>query len=29
VQRSQSGTLSTREVDDRQTEQLEIRITAP
>ena len=29
VQRSQSGTLSTRDVDDSQSEQLEIRVTAP
>ncbi len=29
VQRQQSGSLSTRELDDSQTEQLEIRVTAP
>ena len=29
MQRSQSGTLSTRDVDDSQSEQLEIRVTAP
>lgn len=29
VQQSQSGTLSTRELDDSQSQQLEIRITAP
>jgi hypothetical protein len=29
VQRQQSGTLSTRELDDNQSEQLEIRVTAP
>jgi len=29
VQRSQSGTLSTRDVDDSQSEQLEVRVTAP
>jgi len=29
VQRAQSGTLSTRDVDESQSEQLEIRVTAP
>lgn len=29
VQRTQSGTLSTRDVDESQSEQLEIRVTAP